>query len=210
MVATGLPILLSTGMASLTEIDKAVTLFRSKEIPFALLQCTSAYPSSLEEIGLNVIAELKAQYRCPVGLSDHSGSVFPGLVALARGADIVEVHVVFDRKMFGPDVSASLTFDELRMLCMMRDAVVRMDAHPVDKDAMAEQLRPTRVIFGRSLAPVSRLPAGTVIAPEMLMPKKPSGGIPPDALEQITGRRLTRDVSPDRVLRWSDIEDQGP
>ncbi len=209
MVATGLPVLLSTGMASRAEIDKAVTLFRSRAVPHALLQCTSAYPSPLEEIGLNVIAELKEQYRCPVGLSDHSGSVFPGLAALARGADIVEVHVVFDRKMFGPDVRASLTFEELGMLCAMRDAVARMDAHPVDKDAMAERLGPTRAIFGRSLAPVRRLPAGTVIAPEMLVPKKPGGGIPPDALEQITGRRLARDVSPDHVLRWSDIEDQG-
>jgi N-acetylneuraminate synthase len=209
MVATGLPVLLSTGMASRAEIDKAVTLFRSKAVPHALLQCTSAYPAPLEEIGLNVISELKEQYRCPVGLSDHSGSIFPGLAALARGADIVEVHVVFDRKMFGPDVRASLTFDELRMLCAMRDAVASMDAHPVDKDQMAERLSPTRAIFGRSLAPVSILPAGTVITQAMLMPKKPGGGIPPEALDQITGRRLARDVSPDHILRWSDIEDEG-
>ncbi len=209
MAATGLPILFSTGMAAHAEIDKAVSLFRASSVPYALLQCTSAYPSPLEEIGLNVIAELKQRYHCPVGLSDHSGSVFPGLAALARGADIVEVHVVFDRKMFGPDVRASLTFDELRMLCGMRNAAAVMDAHPVDKDAMAARLAPMRSIFGRSLAPVRFLAAGTVLAPSMLAPKKPGGGIPPEALGQVAGRRLARDISPDHILRWSDIEDQG-
>jgi N-acetylneuraminate synthase len=209
MVATGLPILFSTGMAAYAEIDKAVTLFRARPVAYALLQCTSAYPSPLEEIGLNVIAELKQRYHCPVGLSDHSGKVFPALAALARGADIVEVHVVFDRKMFGPDVRASLTFEELRMLCAMRDAVTTMDSHPVDKDAMAERLAPIRSIFGRSLAPVRFLPAGTVLAPSMLAPKKPGGGIPPEALGQVAGRRLARDISPYHILRWSDIEDQG-
>ncbi len=208
MAATGLPILFSTGMASRAEIGQAVTLFRSSAVPYALLQCTSTYPSPLEEVGLNVIDELKAHYRCPVGLSDHSGSLFPGLTALARGADIVEVHVILHRDSFGPDVGSSLTFEELRMLCAMRDAVTTMDAHPVDKDLMAERLQPTRTIFGRSLAPASHLRAGTVLTEAMLVPKKPGGGIPPEALDQITGRRLARDVSPDHILRWSDIEDQ--
>ena len=102
MAATGTPILFSTGMASRAEIDGAVTIFRSSAVPHALLQCTSTYPCPLEEVGLNVIDELRARYACPVGLSDHSGSVFPGLAALARGADIVEIHVTFDRGMFGP------------------------------------------------------------------------------------------------------------
>jgi N,N'-diacetyllegionaminate synthase len=208
MMATGLPILFSTGMASRAEIDKAVTQFRTRAVPYALLQCTSAYPSPLEEIGLNVIDEFREEYHCPVGLSDHSGSLFPGLAALARGADIVEVHAVFDRRMFGPDVRASLTFDELRTLCAMRDAIATMDAHPVDKDVMAERLGPLRTIFGRSLAPTRPLPAGTVLAPDMLKPKKPGGGIPPEALEQLIGRRLARAVSPNHILLWSDIEDQ--
>ena len=84
-------------------------------------------PLEFEEVGLNVIEELHRKFGCPVGLSDHSGSVFPGLAALARGANILEVHLTFHRGMFGPDVPASLTFDELGMLCTMRDALVKMD-----------------------------------------------------------------------------------
>ena len=208
MSATGTPILFSTGLAKWSEIETAVGLFRSKGLPFALLQCTTSYPSSLEEVGLNVMDDLRASFHCPVGLSDHSGSVYPGLAALARGADLVEVHVTFDRRMFGPDTPASLTFDEFRLLCGMRDAVATMDAHPVDKDAMAEKLNGLREMFGKSLAPVAPLPAGSVLKPEMLTAKKPGGGIPPEAVAEIAGRRLARDVTPDRILRWSDLTEE--
>ena len=206
--ATGKPILFSTGLARWAEIGHAVAFFRSKDLPFGLLQCTSMYPTQLEEVGLNVIEELHRKFGCPVGLSDHSGSVFPGLAALARGANILEVHLTFHRGMFGPDVPASVTFDELGMLCAMRDALVKMDCHPVDKDDMANQLTGSREIFGRSLAPVQALPVGTVLCPRMLVSKKPAGGIPSDALEQIVGRRLARDVTPEHILRWSDLEEK--
>jgi N-acetylneuraminate synthase len=154
-----------------------------------------------------VIDELRGRYGCPVGLSDHSASVFPGLTALARGADLVEVHVTFDRGMYGPDVPSSVTFAELGLLCGMRDAVSKMDAHPVDKDAMMGRMQPMRGIFGRSLAPIHPLPAGTVLSPDMVMPKKPGGGIAPEAINEIAGRRLARDVSPERILRWDDFEE---
>jgi N,N'-diacetyllegionaminate synthase len=208
MAAAGVPILFSTGLARRAEIDNAVSLFRAKGLPFALLQCTTSYPSPLEEVGLNVLEDLREAYHCPVGLSDHSGSVFPGLAALARGADLVEVHVTFDRRMFGPDTPASLIFDELRLLCGMRDALATMDRHPVDKDAMAEKLNNLREMFGKSLAPVAPIKAGSVLRPEMLTAKKPAGGIPPEAVAEIAGRRLKRDVAPDRILRWSDLTEE--
>ena len=119
MAATGAPILFSTGMSKRTEIADAVAMFRSLGVPFALMQCTSAYPTPLGRVGLNVIDELRREFDCPVGLSDHSGSVFPGLAALARGANLLEVHVTFHRRMFGPDVAEigppaqPVSFDEL-------------------------------------------------------------------------------------------------
>ena len=123
MAETGAPILFSTGMAKRAEIADAVASFRSMNLPYALMQCTSAYPTPLEAVGLNVLDELRREFDCPVGLSDHSGSMFPGLAALARGANLLEVHVTFDRRMFSPDTAASLTFDELKIVCQMRDAL---------------------------------------------------------------------------------------
>jgi N-acetylneuraminate synthase len=208
MTGAPAPVLFSTGLAKRVEIETAVNLFRSKRLPFALFQCTTSYPSPLEEVGLNVMEELRETYRCPVGLSDHSGKVFPGLAAIARGADFVEVHVTFDRRMFGPDTPASLTIDELRLLCGMRDAVAVMDKSPVDKDKIAEKLNGLREMFGKSLAPLGPIAAGTVLKPSMLTAKKPGGGIPPEAVAVIAGRRLKRDVAPDRILRWSDLVEE--
>ena len=207
MAETRAPILFSTGMSKRSEIADAVAMFRGLGLPFALMQCTSAYPTPLDAVGLNVIDELRREFACPVGLSDHSGSIFPGLAALARGANLLEVHVTFHRRMFGPDVPASLTFDELKLLCQMRDALETMDSHPVDKDAMAEKLLEMRGIFSKSLAPICPLAAGTVLRPEMIVTKKPGGGIPLEAAGQIAGRRLARDVVPERILRWDDLEE---
>jgi N,N'-diacetyllegionaminate synthase len=200
------PILFSTGMASWKEIEEAAAWLKDRALPHALLQCTSKYPTQFEEVGLNVLDELRERFGCPVGLSDHSGNIYPGLAAMARGAAIVEVHVTFDRSMFGPDVSSSLTFPELGTLTKMRDALAAMNANPVDKNAMAEAMQSMRVTFGKSLAPARPLPAGTRIEPGMLVPKKPGGGIPPEEVKQLQGRRLVRDVSPDRLLRREDME----
>jgi N-acetylneuraminate synthase len=209
MVAGGEPVLLSTGMSGFADIDAAVATLRAAKVPFAVLQCTSRYPTAYEEVGLNVIGELAARYGCPAGLSDHSGTVFPGLAAIARGAAIVEVHLTLTRRAFGPDVPVSLTVEELALLAGARDAVHAMDSHPVDKDAAAERLAGMRTLFGRSLAPREALAAGTVITAAMLVPKKPATGIPVDALLQIVGRRVTRPVPADRLLCWEDLDVAG-
>lgn len=205
MIATGLPILLSTGMSSWADIDEAVAHFKNRQAPFALFQCTSRYPTDLESVGLNVVAELRERYGCPAGLSDHSGSPFPSYAAIARGADMLEIHVTFDRRMFGPDVPASLTLEELSQVVAFRNACRTMDRNPVDKDRLAEQLAELRGIFSKSLAPTRPVRAGTVLEAGMLAAKKPGTGIPADRLSDVVGRRLARDVSPERLLTWNDI-----
>jgi N,N'-diacetyllegionaminate synthase len=206
MATGGEPVLLSTGMSPFVDIDAAVDRLRAAAVPFAVLQCTSRYPTAYEEVGLNVIGELAARYRCPAGLSDHSGKVFPGIAAIARGAAIVEVHLTLSRRAFGPDVPVSLTVEELAQLVEARDAIHTMDSHPVDKDAAAEGLAGMRALFGRSLAPRSPLAPGTTITEAMLVAKKPASGIPVSALAEIVGRRVTRPVPADRLLCWEDLD----
>jgi N,N'-diacetyllegionaminate synthase len=206
MLAAGGRILVSSGMSPWQEIDDTVALLSSRGAEFVVMQCTSRYPTPLSEVGLNVLEEMRKRYACPVGLSDHSGTPFPALAAMARGAAVIELHVTFDRRMFGPDVPASITFEELGFICRARDAFVEMDKNPVDKDAMANSLASMRQIFGRSLAPSRPLPAGTLLTPGMLVPRKPGGGIPMDAMQKVMGRRLARDVEPERILRWNDLE----
>jgi N-acetylneuraminate synthase len=109
VMETGLPILLSTGMSPLREIDAVVETIRGRGLPFLVFQATTSYPCPPEKIGLNMIPFFRARYSCPVGLSDHSGTIYPGLAAATLGIDILEVHMTLSREMFGPDVPASVT-----------------------------------------------------------------------------------------------------
>jgi N-acetylneuraminate synthase len=207
MAATGRPVLLSTGMSRYDEIAEGVALVRDAGASVALLQATSKYPVELAEVGLNVVDELRSRFDCPVGLSLHLPTIWPAVAGMARGADLVEVHVVFDRRAFGPDSSSSLTLDELARLVEARDAVAVMTSSPVDKDALAEALDPLRSLFTKSLAPVRDLAAGDVITADALTTKKPGTGIPAADLGSLVGRRLRCAVSADRLLRREDLVD---
>ena len=206
IVAAGGPILLSTGMSTYAEIGEVVSWLRQRGAELALFQCTTRYPVQLEEVGLNVIGELRKRFDCPAGLSDHSGTVHPALAAMAQGADMIEAHVVFDKRMFGPDTAASLTVEEFKEVARARDAFARILAHPVDKDRIAGDLEATRTLFGKSVALVRDLPAGTVLARDMLTVKKPGTGIPAAEIGSLVGRRLKRDADCQRLLSPDDID----
>jgi N,N'-diacetyllegionaminate synthase len=206
MLAAGGPILLSTGMSSYAEIGEVAARLRARGAELALFQCTTRYPVSLAEVGLNVIGELRQRFTCPAGLSDHSGRIYPALAAMAQGADMIEAHIVFDRRMFGPDTAASLTVGEFKQIAQARDAIAQMLAHPVDKDRIAGDLVQTRAMFGKSVALLRSLPAGTVLARDMLTAKKPGTGIPAAEIDSLIGRRLKRDADAQRLLSRDDID----
>ena len=207
MAATHLPILLSTGMSPLAEIDEAVALLRERDVKdITVLQCTSAYPTPPEKVGLNVLPVLRERYRCAVGLSDHSGTIWPSLAAVTLGASVVEVHVTFSKHAFGPDVPASVTIDDLARLVEGVRFLERARAHPVDKDRAAAELEPMRRLFMKSVVARRALGAGTVLTGADLAAKKPGTGIPAERLSSLVGRRLARDVAADAVLMDEDLE----
>ena len=206
MLATGLPVILSTGMSPLDEIDAAVEQIRSRKVPLAVLQCTTEYPCPPEKIGLNLIADFRERYGCAVGLSDHSGTIYPGLAAATLGIEILELHVTFSRKMFGPDVPASITIDELGRLVKGIRFIETMNSHPVNKEDMAEDLRPLRDMFTKSVVAQKNLKAGTVLKLEDLTLKKPGTGLPAARLGELVGRRLKRAVAADAMISEDDLD----
>jgi N-acetylneuraminate synthase len=203
---TGKPVLLSTGMSPIEEIDAAVARVRARKVDVGVFQCTTAYPCPAEKVGLNLIPFYRERYGCWVGLSDHSATIYPGLAGAALGMDMLEVHVTLSREMFGPDVIASVTTQELRHLVDGIRFIERMRAHPLDKNASAQETAPLRTLFTRSLVASANLPAGTVIAREHVAIKKPGTGLQPERLEEVIGRRLARPVTVDQVLAAEDIE----
>jgi N-acetylneuraminate synthase len=203
---TGLPVLLSSGMCTFGELDVAVECVRATGAPLAVLQCTSAYPCPPEKVGLNMLAELQTRYGCPVGLSDHSGTIYSSLAAVALGASLLEVHVVFDRRCFGPDVDASITVDELAKLTQGVDFLGKALSNPIRKNEAAEEYAEYRRIFGRSIVAARGLPAGTVLSLSNVGFKKPGGGLPAIAWEAIEGRRLRKALELDERIEEVDLD----
>lgn len=201
MMATGQPLLLSTGMSPMDEIDGLVAWIGSKNHPLALLQCTSMYPTPAAHIGLNLIPVFQKRFAIPIGLSDHSGTIFPGLAAAALDSSILELHVTLSREMFGPDVIASITTSELTELVRGIRFIEAMRAGTADKDQLAAQVAPLRQLFLKSLVAKCDLPAGKILSREDFLLKKPGTGLPADALEQVIGKKLMAPLRADQQLR---------
>ncbi len=206
ILATGQPVWLSTGMSGFREIDSAASRVLSRNVPLTVFQCTSAYPCPPEKVGLNVLREIRERYGCGAGLSDHSGTIYPGLAAAALGLDVLEVHVTLSREMFGPDVPASITTAELRQLVDGIRFIEKMQAHPVDKNQMAAEMEGMRKLFLKSIAVRADLPAGAVLTEAHLTMKKPGTGIAADRLAEIVGRKLARSITAGAFLAESDLE----
>jgi len=201
ILKTRKPVLLSTGLISVSEINKIVSRFKKSSVDFALFQNTTVYPCPPEKIGLNIIPFFKKRYNCPVGLSDHSGTIFPSLAAVALGAQFVEVHVTLSREMFGPDIQASITIDELKELALGIRFIKTILAHPVDKDRITKELKSVRKVFSKSLVVVRDLPAGTTLKRSHLTAKKPGTGIPVWEINKVIGKTLAVDVSINTILK---------
>lgn len=206
VAADGRPVLLSSGMSPLEELDRAVEIFRSAGSDLAVLQCTSSYPCPPEDVGINVVSELKARYGTAAGLSDHSGTIFPGIAGAVLGMDVLEVHVTLSRRAFGPDVSSSLLPEELEQLVAGIRFVEGMIAHPIDKAAKASEMASLRALFTKSVVLRRPLPAGTVLTEDHLTVKKPGTGIPASRLPELVGMSLRRDVECDQLLADDDLE----
>lgn len=208
MLASRIPTIVSTGMSGLSEVDAVVKRIQSVGVPLAVLQCTTAYPCPPDRIGLNMLSTHRERYRSAVGLSDHSGTIYPGLAAAALGADVVEVHVTLSRDMFGPDVSASVTTGELKQLVEGIRFIETMLANPLDKDGVAGEMAPLRNLFTKSVVARIQIPAGTVLTEEHLTAKKPGTGIPASRLSALIGTRTLRALEQDELLSDADIQFQ--
>ncbi len=206
ILKTRLPILLSSGMSSMAEIDTAVEKIKQAKVPFLLMQCHTAYPCPPEKIGLNMIQVFRERFACAVGLSDHSGTIYPGLAGVTLGIQALEVHVTLSRQMFGPDVPASVTSSELKQLVEGIRFIEKMLANPIDKDENAAALKPIRELFTKSLFYKTDLQAGSILTRENLAAKKPGTGIPAGKIETVLGKRLLIDVAMDGFVNENDLE----
>ena len=199
------PVLLSSGMSSWAEIDVALFEINKTGSSAAVFQCTTKYPCPPEEVGLNLLTEIRERYLCPVGLSDHSGTIYPSLTAVSKGADLLEAHVVLSKDCFGPDVLASLTIDEMSQLVEGVRFTERMLTSFIDKDKQSSKMKDTKVLFGRSIYAKHKLEKGHVLTFEDLSFKKPGTGILVKEIDRVLGKIITRNYHPNEQLQEDDL-----
>ena len=201
---TGKPVILSTGMASLSEVAQAVaTLQQHKSGPVALLHCISIYPPAYPTIHLRNIPMLAQTFSLPVGFSDHSLGVAIPLAAIALGACIIEKHFTLDKDMEGWDHAISADPAELETLATEGRNVFAALGHSV-RTVSSDELE-KRKKFRRRVVLKGAVHAGQVLRLEHLDFKRPGTGIHPDEYGHVVGRAVKNDLAADHELEWSDL-----
>ncbi len=203
---TGKPIIISSGMSSFDELDKTIEFLNAHKVDFSILQCYTAYPTKPEQYGLNVISELKNRYPDnTIGFSDHSATIAANVAAVACGAEILEFHAVWDKRMFGPDAAASLEINEISQLVTDVRSIATALCNPVDKKDNSAFAK-VKSIFEKSLAVRNDLNAGHIVTFDDLEAKKPKGyGIDASAFQQVIGRKLKSAKSAFDFLNEEDL-----
>ena len=196
------------GMSALEEIDRAVDRIKATGVPFAVLQCSSTYPTAAADVGLNVLGDFKRRYATAVGLSDHTATVYPGICAAYLGAQVIEVHLTLSKHAFGPDVAASLTVEELTRLVEGVRFAEDMRRDGVDKTAVSDEAGELRPIFMKSLVAARDLAAGETLSPTTLACRKPGTGIAATRFDEFVGRRLARPLKKHAPLAPEDVEQE--
>jgi len=200
VAATGKPIVMSTGMASLAELDEAVTAARDAGCrDLVLLKCTSTYPATPENTNLATIPHLRDMFGCEVGLSDHTMGVGVAVAATALGASVIEKHFTLRRADGGVDSAFSLEPEELRALVVetSRGAAAMGEVAYGPTEAEKKSL-----IFRRSLYLVRDVEEGEVLTHDNVRIIRPAGGLPPKAIDIVLGMRTRRKAARGTPLTW--------
>ncbi len=200
IAGTGKPMVISTGMATLDEIDEAVKSARAAGAhQIALLRCNSAYPAPMEEMNLQTIPDMVRRFGVPVGLSDHTLGIAAGVAAVALGASIVEKHFTLSRATPGPDVAFSLEPGEFKMMAetirSAEKAVGRVQYGPGPQEAKSLRFRP-------SLFVIRDVKAGEIFTRENVGSIRPASGLHPRHLVDVVGKHAARDAKAGTPLSW--------
>jgi len=205
--ATGIPLIMSTGMSTEAEIQESVRLLRGTGTAFALLHCNSTYPAPFKDVNLTYLDRLAEIGQCPVGYSGHERGFHVPLAAIARGAKIIEKHFTLDREMEGNDHKVSLLPEEfaemVRRIRELEEALGSPEPRVVSTGEMMN-----RINLAKSLVAARRIELGEVIADDAVSVKSPGRGLQPNALPRLLGRRALRSFDSGDFFYATDLGDQ--
>ena len=193
-------VILSSGMSSWDELDKAVAVLKGK-CKLTVLQCTSEYPCLPQNAGLNVMLEIKERYQVPVGFSDHTLGCGVPIAAVVLGSTFIEKHFTLSKLMYGSDAKNSTEPHEFKQLVQDIRAVELAITHKINKDEKVNSLKEMKTIFEKSIVTARDMKSGEVIAFNDLAYKKPGNGIPTASYQTLLGKELNCNVPKDTPLQ---------
>lgn len=200
----GKPVILSTGMATLAEVDQAVDLLIKKGCKeIALLHCISIYPPAYEDINLRNITMMQQAFGLPIGFSDHTIGYSIPLASVALGACIIEKHFTTNKELPGWDHTISADPQEMKIICTESANIAKSMGTFVKVVSQAEEEKKAK--FRRSVVTTKNLKTGHILSVDDLTSKRPGTGIPPNLLDQLIGRKLIVDLEEDMLLKWDHI-----
>ncbi|QWE31036.1 N-acetylneuraminate synthase family protein [Polynucleobacter sp. Adler-ghost] len=202
------PIIASTGLTTFDEVNALVKFLNSKAPNrYAILQCTTEYPTLAENVGINVLDKYISMFNCPIGLSDHSGVIWPAIIAASRGARVIEVHATFSKCMFGPDTTSSLTIEQLKELKIGVDFTYKAISSDFDKNKNVNKKISIRKLFSKSVAACRNIEKGKLLKEADIVWLKPGFGISEQDYDQkYSKKKLSRDISAGEFLQEGDFE----
>ena len=199
----GKPMILSTGMSEVSEINETLQAILPINKQIILMNCTSEYPPKYSDINLGVIKQLQDKFDLIIGHSDHTPDIYTCFGAVAKGAKLLEKHLILDRRQPGPDQSVSIEPFELYQLVQ---GVRRIEAALGDKKTLQELERPIRAWAHRSVVSLVIIPKGQIVEPAMVWTKRPGTGIPAKNLEKVIGRVAKADIPANHLISWDELE----
>ena len=216
----GKPVLLSTGMSSIEEVERAISWIKAVQkhiairiesfsYPFysfpVLLHCVSSYPAAFEELNLKAMKVMEDVFKLQVGFSDHSPGIEASIATVSLGASVIEKHFTLDKNMEGPDHRASLDVRELKELII---AIRNIEVALGDgvKRPVASEME-TRTLVRKSIVAIKDIKAGEKIGLDVVGIKRPGTGISPEYLERVVGMVAVRPIAADSVIAWEDVKD---
>lgn len=201
---TGKPIVLSTGMGTMGEIERALdTIYSTGNEQVVLLHCVSVYPPDIEDVNLRAMDTIRTAFNVPVGFSDHTVGITVDLAAVARGGCVIEKHFTLDKTLPGPDQPISGDPDDFRRLVS--------GVRTVEAALGSAIKRPTEAEMGmrngmrRSVVSAVDIGEGTAVTEDMVTFKRPGSGIPPSDLAHIVGRTTRREIPADTLVEYADF-----
>lgn len=204
----GKPVVLSTGMATIKEVENALAVFSNESLPLdkvTILHCNTEYPTPMEDVNLRAMLHIKEKFGLHVGYSDHTLGIEVPIAAVALGATVIEKHFTLDRNMPGPDHKASLLPEQLKeMVRAIRNVEMAIQGTAIKNPSPSEI--PNIPIARKSIHFARDLEKGHIITRSDMVMKRPGDGISPMEYENCLGKKLQSNVFADQMMKWEDLE----